>query len=178
MTPQRTQRMGKQAKAVGPDQSTSGRNTKSLEEFLWNIISISSDFEEISFVWAQMLGITLHQWMILMAIKDLDRGDGVSVKVVSAQMHSDPSVVTAQSKSLEKHGFLRRVSSSEDARVVLMSLTDKASKNIAALHSNRESIRGAIFSDLSDRDLRDLNEKLSTLRERFRKAAKRLAAEL
>ncbi len=157
---------------------TSSRADDSVEEFLWNIISINSDFEEISFVWAQMMGINVQQWMILMAIKDLDRGEGVSVKGTSAKLHADPSFVATQSKSLEKHGFVRRVSSSEDARVVLMSLTDKARKEIASLHSRQQSTKEAIFSELNDRGLRDVNEKLSMLRERFQRAAKRLAAEL
>jgi DNA-binding MarR family transcriptional regulator len=165
-------------KAGDPDRRTAGRDEEAVEEFLWSIISIHSDFEEISFASAQMLGINVHQWMILMGIRNLDRGGGVSVKGVSAKLHADPSFVTSQSKSLEKHGFVRRIPSSEDARVVLMSLTDKAYKEIASLYSRQESIRESIFADLDDRGLRDLNEKLSMLRERFQRAAKRLAAEL
>jgi DNA-binding MarR family transcriptional regulator len=157
---------------------TPSRDGASVEELLWNIISINSDFEEISFVWSQMVGINVHQWMILMAIRDLDRGGGVSVKGASAKLRADPSFVATQSKSLEKHGFLRRVTSSEDARIVLMSLTDQARKEIASLDSRQKSVKESIFSDLDDRELRDVNEKLSVLRERFQRAAKRLAAEL
>jgi DNA-binding MarR family transcriptional regulator len=150
----------------------------SVQEFLWNIVSIGSYFEEISFVWAQMLGVNVHQWMILMAVKDLDRGGGISVKGVSAKLHADPSFVTSQSKSLEKLGFVRRITSSEDARVVLMSLTDKACKEIANLQNVRQPIRDSIFSEFDEKELRNINEKLSALRERFQRAAKRLAAEL
>ena len=167
------------AQKVGdPSQGTSSGDAETMEKFLWNIISINSDFDEISFVWAQMLEINTHQWMILVAIKDLDRGGGVSVKGVSALLHADPSFVTMHSKSLERNGFVRRVSSSEDARIVLMSLTDKACKKIAGLHSEQQSIRESIFAGLNDQELSDLNKKLSMLRERFKRAAKRLAAEL
>jgi MarR family transcriptional regulator, organic hydroperoxide resistance regulator len=154
------------------------RSEEPVEEFLWNIISINSDFEEMSFAWAQMLGINVHQWMILRGIRELDRGDGVSVKGVSAKLHTDPSFVTTQSKDLEKNGFLRRRPSSEDARVVLMSLTDKACKAIESLYSKHASIRESIFMELSDKELREVNGTLSLLRERFQRAAKRLAAEL
>jgi DNA-binding MarR family transcriptional regulator len=150
----------------------------SVQEFLWNIVSIGSYFEEISFVWAQMLGVNVHQWMILMAVKDLDRGGGISVKGVSEKLHADPSFVTSQSKSLEKLGFMRRITSSEDARVVLMSLTDKACKEIANLQHMQQPVRDSIFSELDEKALRSINEKLSALRERFQRAAKRLAAEL
>jgi DNA-binding MarR family transcriptional regulator len=116
--------------------------------------------------------------MILMAAKDLDRGGGISVKGVSAKLHADPSFVTSQSKSLEKLGFMRRVTSSEDARVVLMSLTDKANKEIANLRNMQQPVRDSIFSELDEKGLHNLNEKLSALREKFQRAAKRLAAEL
>src|SRR4051812_37879123 len=74
----------------------------SFDEFLWNILSISNHFQSISFAWSQMLGVNVHQWMILMAIRDLDRGSGVSVRGVAEKLHADPSVVTSQSKGLEK----------------------------------------------------------------------------
>jgi DNA-binding MarR family transcriptional regulator len=149
-----------------------------FDEFLWNILSISNFFEEISFAWAQMLGVNVHQWMILMAIRDLDRGNGISVSGVSAKLHADPSFVTQQSKNLEKLGFLRRANSAEDARVVLMSLTSKASKEIGKLLAAQEPAKKSIFCDLEGHSLDDVNAKLSLLREKFQRTAKRLAAEL
>jgi DNA-binding MarR family transcriptional regulator len=73
---------------------------------------------------------------------------------------------------------MRRITSSEDARVVLMSLTDKACKEIANLQNMQQPVRDSIFSELDEKTLSNINEKLSALRERFQKAAKRLAAEL
>ena len=149
-----------------------------LDNFLWNVVSISNHFEDISFAWAHMLGVNVHQWMILMAIKDTDSGGGVSVKGVSAKLHADSSFVTAQSKELEKLGFLKRTPSPEDGRVVLMSLTSKAVKEIADLHAMREPVRQSILLDLSDKEVAQLNKLLNILRERFERAAKRMTAEL
>jgi DNA-binding MarR family transcriptional regulator len=150
----------------------------SFDEFLWNILSISNHFEKINLVWAQMLGVNVHQWMILMAIRDLDRGKGISVSGVATKIHADPSFVTSQSKSLEKLGFLKRANSAEDARVVLMSLTAKASKDMGKLLAAQEPNKKQIFCDLGDHSLDDVNKKLALLRERFQRTAKRLAAEL
>ena len=150
----------------------------SFDEFLWNILSISNFYEEISFAWAKMLGVNVHQWMILMAIRDLDRGNGVSVTGVSAKLHADPSFVTTQSKNLEKLGFLSRVNSAEDARVVLMSLTAKAAKEIAKLLAAQEPAKKQIFCDLEGHHLDDVNAKLALLRDKFQRTAKRLAAEI
>lgn len=154
------------------------RQRDSFDEFLWNIFSISNFYEEISSSWAQMLGVNVHQWMILMAIRDLDRGNGISVTGVSIKLHADPSFVTSQSKSLEKLGFLRRANSAEDARVVLMSLTDKASTEIGKLLAAQEPARRSIICDLEGPHLDDVNAKLTLLREKFQRTAKRLAAEL
>lgn len=149
-----------------------------LREFVWNIISINTHLEEVRSIWARMLDITCPQWLILMAVNDLDEGKGISVREVSTKLHVDPSFVTTQTKSLEKHGFMRRVASKEDARVVLMSLTDKAHKQIANLYSRQVVADNLVYADFSDQTMRDLNAKLSTMKERVAKAAQVLAAEL
>src|ERR1700694_4276707 len=98
--------------------------------------------------------------------------------VVSEKLHVDPSFVTTQSKSLEKHGFMRRIPSVDDARVVLMSLTDKACKQIASLSSHQERLNDFIFADLDDHALGDITGKLTMLKNRIEKASLRFAAEL
>jgi MarR family transcriptional regulator, organic hydroperoxide resistance regulator len=158
--------------------NATGQNQDLVREFIWDIVSINTHFEEIRYILARMLGISGPQWLILMAISDLDRGDGVSVRVVSEKLHVDPSFVTTQSKSLEKHGFMRRITSVDDARVVLMSLTDKACKQIASLSLHEERLNDFIFSDLDDRALGDITGKLTMLKNRLEKASLRFAAEI
>lgn len=149
-----------------------------FREFVWNIISINTHLEEIRSIWARMLGITCPQWLILMAVNDLDQGKGVSVREVSTKLHVDPSFVTTQTKSLEKHGFMRRAASKEDARVVLMSLTDKANKKISNLYSRQTLADQLVYADFSDQAMRELNAKLSTVKDRVVKTAQLLAADL
>src|ERR1700733_1762783 len=136
--------------------NATGQNQDLVREFIWDIVSINTHFEEIRYMLARMLGISGPQWLILMAINDLDRGDGVSVRVVSEKLHVDPSFVTTQSKSLEKHGFMRRITSVDDARVVLMSLTDKACKKIASLSLHQDKLNEFIFAALDARALKDI----------------------
>jgi MarR family transcriptional regulator, organic hydroperoxide resistance regulator len=150
----------------------------SFEDFLWNVRSINSQFEAINAAWAQLLGVNVHQWMILLAIRSLSRGKGISVRGAADKLGMDPSVVTSQSKKLEKLGFLRRSSSKEDARVVLMSLTAKATREIDKLLSKHDAAKRSMFCELGDQNLDDINEKLALLRERLERTAKRLAAEL
>lgn len=158
------------ANPIGPDDAL-------VRQFIWDVISINTHLEEIRAIWARILDISCPQWLILMAVNDLDQGKGVSVRDVSTKLHVDPSFVTTQTKNLEKNGFMRRVASKEDARVVLMSLTDKAYKQIANLYSRQAVADNLIFSDFSDQKLRDLAGNLSTLKERLAKAAQVIAAD-
>jgi MarR family transcriptional regulator, organic hydroperoxide resistance regulator len=164
---------GKAGPAIGGDQSQD-----IVRRFLWDIASINVHLDEVRRVWAQALGISGPQWMILMAVAELDRGQGVPVKDVSTMLHVDPSFVTTQSKVLEKYGFVRRMTSGYDARVVLMSLSDKACEHVANLSTQQELLDKFIFADFNDRTLKDIAGQLALLKDRFEKATLKLAADI
>lgn len=151
--------------------ASGGKNHDIARRFAWEIAAINVHLQEIRYFWAKTLGVSGPQWMILMALADLDQGEGVPVKVVSKMLHVDPSFVTTQSKMLEKKGFMRRKTSDDDARVVQMSLTDKTYKHIAALASQQEELNNFIFAEFSDRDLAEFTEKLTALKARLEKAS-------
>jgi len=152
-------------------------NQEMVRQFTWQIAAISVHLEEIRHFWARALGISGPQWMILMALADLDQGDGVSVKVVSKMLHVDPSFVTTQSKMLEKKGFMRRKTSTDDARIVQMSLTDKSYKHLASLASQREALNEFIFAEFGDRELVEFTGKLAALTKRLEKACLKVAVD-
>src|SRR5467141_60588 len=155
-----------------------GKNQDIVRRFAWEIASINVHLQEIRYFWARTLGISGPQWMILMALADLDQGEGVSVKVVSKMLHVDPSFVTTQSKLLEKKGFMRRRTSEDDARVVQMSLTDKTYKHIASLASQQEALNDFIFAEFSDRELTEFTGKLTSLKNRLEKASLKVAMDI
>src|SRR5215467_5352902 len=160
------------AKGAG---SHSARNQDVIRRFIWEIASISVHLEELRQFWAKALGISGPQWMILMALADLDKEDGVPVNVVSKMLHVDPSFVTTQSKLLEKGGFLRRKASASDARVVQMSLTDKTHRHLAGLAQQQKSLNEFIFEEFDDRELMEFAGKLSALKNRLEKARLKIA---
>jgi DNA-binding MarR family transcriptional regulator len=146
------------------------KNQDIIRRFTWAIASINVHLEELRYFWAKALGISGPQWMILMALADLDQDDGVPVNAVSKKLHVDSSFVTTQSKLLEKKGFLRRKTSAEDARIVKMSLTDKTYKHLAGLASQQEALNEFIYAELNDRQLGELTETLNRLKNRLEKA--------
>ena len=91
------------------------KNQDLIRRFTWVIVAMNVHLEELRYFWAKTLGISGPQWMILMALVDLDQDDGVPVNAVSKRLHVDSSFVTTQSKLLEKKGFVRRKTSAEDA---------------------------------------------------------------
>ena len=102
---------------------------------------------------------------------------GIPVNVVSKKLHVDPSFVTTQSKMLEKKGLLRRKTSTEDARVVLMSLTDKTCKQMAGLAAQQEALNEFIFAELNNKQLDELIDTLSGLRTRLEKGRLKVIAD-
>ena len=154
------------------------RNQDIVRRFAWEIVSINVHLQEIRYFWAKALGISGPQWMILMALADLDQGEGVPVKVVSKMLHVDPSFVTTQSKMLEKKGFMRRKTSEDDARIVQMSLADKTYKHIANLASQQEALNEFIFAEFDDRELTELTGKLALLKDRLEKACLKVAIDI
>lgn len=149
---------------------TATKNQDNIRRFTWVIASINVHLEELRYFWAKTLGISGPQWMILMALADMDQDDGVPVNVVSKKLHVDSSFITTQSKLLEKKGFLRRKTSTEDARIVQMSLTDKTYKHLASLASQQEALNDFIFAEFNDQQLDEFTTKLSALKNRLEKA--------
>ena len=141
-----------------------------IRRFTWEISSINTYLEELRQFWARALGISGPQWMILMAISDLDKDDGVPVNVVSKLLQVDPSFVTTQSKLLETKGLLRRKPSPTDARVVRMSLTDKTQKHLASLAEQHKAIREYVFEEFDEHELAAFTAKLVNLKNRLEKA--------
>src|SRR5436190_5469597 len=162
------------AKRTGSNE-LGGKNHDTTRQFAWEIAAINVHLQEIRYFWAQALGVSGPQWMILMALADLDQGEGVPVKVVSKMLHVDPSFVTTQSKMLEKKGFMRRKTSEDDARVVQMSLTDKTYRQIANLASQQEALNEFIFAEFDDRELAAFTGKLAGLKNRLEKACLKVA---
>src|SRR5215510_12515757 len=133
--------------------STTRKNEDLIRRLTWVIASINVHLEELRYFWAKTLGISGPQWMILMALADMDQDDGVPVNAVSKKLHVDSSFVTTQSKLLEKKGFLRRKTSVEDARIVKMSLTDKTYKHLSGLATQQEALNDFIYAELNDKQL-------------------------
>ncbi|MGV7219513.1 MarR family winged helix-turn-helix transcriptional regulator [Bradyrhizobium sp. UFLA05-112] len=148
---------------------------RAFRDFIWNIVEIHSQLEEIHKGWAQMLGISEAQWLILMAIDELDEGRGVSGTGVANKLRIHPAFVTNQTKRLEQMELLDRATSPDDARFLQMSLTPKARAEIAKLSAKREALKSTIFGELDGESLAYLNKRLNSIGKNSRLASQKLS---
>lgn len=148
---------------------------RAVRDFIWNIVEIHSQLEEIHKGWAQMLGITEPQWLILMAIDELDEGRGVSGIAVANKLRIHPAFVTNQTKKLEALEFLAREPSPDDARFVQMTLTQKAQAEITALSVKRRALNSTMFDGLDEASLDYLNKRLTSIAKNSRLASQKLS---
>ncbi|WP_426411742.1 MarR family winged helix-turn-helix transcriptional regulator [Bradyrhizobium ganzhouense] len=148
---------------------------RAARDFVWNIVEIHSQFEEIHKSWAQMLGVTEPQWLILLAVDELDDGRGVSGIAIANKLRIHPAFVTNQTKKLETIEFLAREPSPDDARFVQMSLTQKARAEIAKLSNKREALNSTMFDGLDEASLDYLNLRLKLIAKNSRLASQKLS---
>ncbi|MET4754510.1 MarR family transcriptional regulator [Bradyrhizobium sp. RT11b] len=148
---------------------------KAAMDFIWNIAAIHSQLEEIHKGWARLLGITEPQWLILMAIGELDEGRGASGIAVANKLRIHAPFVTTQTKLLETLELVTRAPSPEDARFVQMSLTEKARVEIAKLSIKRQALNATMFEGLDQPSIEYLNKRLSLLAKNTRLASQKLS---
>lgn len=148
---------------------------RAVRDFVWNIVEIHSQLEEIHKSWAELLEMTEPQWLILMAIDALDEGRGVSGIAVANKLRIHPAFVTNQTKKLESMEFLAREPSPDDARFLQMSLTQKARTEISKLSIKQEALNMTMFDGLDDASLEYLNKRLASIAKNSRLASQKLS---
>ncbi|MBR0751272.1 MarR family transcriptional regulator [Bradyrhizobium jicamae] len=141
-----------------------------MTDFVWNVLEIGSLLGDIRKTWAEQLGVSEAQWLILMAIEDLNQGGGVSGVDVATKLRTHATFVAMHTKHLEKAGLLSRKPSPIDGRLVLMSLTARARAEIQKLSDQREALNGIILENVDARSLTNLNATLAIIRKNSERA--------
>jgi DNA-binding MarR family transcriptional regulator len=114
----------------------------------------------------QKLGLTYPQYLAMVALWERD---GQLVGEIGARLHLESNTVTPLLKRLESLGFVTRVRDDKDERQVRIRLTEKGT----ALKEDTTDFASCILaaSGISVDDLRDLQARITALRDNLLEAA-------
>ena len=99
------------------------------------------------------LGITLGDYQVFVFLSEVD-GRRMRMVDLAAALHLSPSGLTRRLDRLTRHGYVDRVPSVEDRRVMLAVLTDRGfDKLLEAYPTHLASVRRRIFDRCSRKDV-------------------------
>jgi DNA-binding MarR family transcriptional regulator len=96
------------------------------------------------------LKLTVPQWNILVTIADADDTVGLPVKSVAEALRVNSSFIVHQSRPLEVLGLVRRAGSSTDKRLVYLSATPKARRELGRLAESRAAVSASIKEEVGE----------------------------
>lgn len=147
-----------------------------IQQFCWDIATIDAHLNEIRFVWAASLGVTMPQWMILAAVEDMDTGDGVTADDLSSRLLLDAAFVARQSRTLESKGLVRRIQSRDPKRQAI-ALTDLARGRISRMSESRHSVENFIFADFDGDNMKDFLAQVGAVKAKCEKVKRLICAD-
>jgi len=99
----------------------------------------------------------------------LRQSEPVPIKAVVESVRRVKSTVTVTIRTLEKHGYLRKLPSETDARVTYVELTAKGRGLQRDFEDISRALRSKLYGDMSERDRERLVKKLDEIEENLSK---------
>ena len=136
-----------------------------FNDVLVNLFNEIMDIEARAIITPEFKDITNNDMHIIEAV---GIGDPRNMSAVAKLLSVTVGTLTIAVNNLVKKGYIERVRSKEDRRVVLVSLTEKGKK--AYQHHKRfhEEMVQSLLKGLSDQEISTLVTALTNLREFFR----------
>ncbi|WIW50121.1 transcriptional regulator (plasmid) [Bradyrhizobium sp. 62B] len=147
---------------------------RALNGLIWNVVEVQSQLEAIHESWAELLGVTQSQWLMLMAVDELDDGSGVCATSVANKLRIHPAYVTHQANQLKRMELLSGQPSADHARYLRVRLTHKARTTLRKLSVKRDALNSAMLDGFDEETLCYLNERLALFAKNGRLASQKL----
>lgn len=126
------------------------RPAELVEEIVRAVRSVDFLISEVQTGWARELGLTVPQWNMLIIIAEAHERGGLQVKSVAEALRVNASFIVNQSRPLEELGLIRRKRSNTDKRIVYLSATPKAFKELARLQESRDAVTASIKKEMGE----------------------------
>lgn len=139
---------------------------KLLKYQLWDMIRLTSTTFETAFKpIVEVHGLTTMQSRVLIAIYEYDNP---TVGNISKIIDISNSNASNMCKKLEKEGFIERIRSLTDERVVILELTNKGKEVLTQINSDIEKIYGPIIENVPDDKFNDIIKGIKLLNDLLR----------
>jgi MarR family transcriptional regulator, organic hydroperoxide resistance regulator len=140
-----------------------------IKRLSWVISSAGRCIDQLQYGWARTLGITQIQYLLLIAVADLDEGSGVTIRSAAKRLQVDPSFVKIQTKILEKRGYIQRAMPTGNAQFDPLSLSEDMAENFKGIAGRLSALNAFIFKgsqvplELLTSTLEEINGRLATV---------------
>ena len=95
----------------------------------------------------------------------LEQSQRVAIKAVVEHVQRVKSTVTVTIRTLEKHGYLRKLPCETDARVTYVELTAKGRRLRKDFEEISQTLRSKLYGDMSQKDRKRLVKQLDEIEE-------------
>ena len=135
-----------------------------FHDILVNLFQEIMDIEEKALITAEFKNISVNDMHIIEAI---GTGEPKNMSTVAKLMSVTVGTLTIAINNLVKKGYVHRVRSDADRRVVLVSLTEKGEKAYHHHEKFHEDMIQSLLKDLSEEETKTLVSALTNLRDFF-----------
>ena len=136
-----------------------------FHEVLVKLFNEIMDIEEKAIIIPEFKDITNNDMHVIEAV---GMGEPRNMSSVAKLLSVTVGTLTISVNNLVKKGYIHRVRSNEDRRVVLISLTDKGKKAFNHHKKFHEDMIQSLIAGLSDKEINTLVTALTNLKEFFR----------
>jgi DNA-binding MarR family transcriptional regulator len=140
-----------------------GKSDHAFREFLYNFFTVAVRVQEVRRYLGERIGVSGPQYNLMMAIAELQGGQGVSVGRVAAYLHVAAPFVTTEAGKLERMGYLRKANDVSDRRVCRLSVGTKGWAALRSLFPGLQQVNDALFAGISQSAFAVLRECLGKL---------------
>lgn len=127
------------------------------------LMTISVRMELIRNSLADRLGVSGPQYSLLMAIGQMQGGDGISVGQVAKALHVTSAFVASESNRLAASGWVEKSVDPDDRRSMLLRLSARSLNDVRDLGPSIRAVNDKVFASLSGAEFDQLSKQIDDI---------------
>lgn len=149
---------------------------KLMRRYLHDLTALANEIQILRSSFAQFLGISPPQYLILMHVAQHQSGDPQTITSVAEVLRVSRSHVTRETNALVALGFMQRLPHPKDGRSQVLQTTPKADGEIQKLAPLLVHVNDTLFATLESADFRSMARGTALVLDETAKARARLSA--